>query len=479
MNSGQITDAARVAMAVGSPDGVRASMTLLRCSSDLSQATMIHTFEQAQREITRELARLTNADLVKYHTEAALARVDKILAGVKERAAREARTSVRANLITGKIVSRQKSGQKDLITAFDLQDADSERVQRLVDQMCGNIFTAADSARDSIHQQVQAACVKAQTSKDIPEGALAQVTFPTLDSQKQNANLQETEEKPISKRLQELLDKNPVQAAKEIAKKAYDKIQFFRNSYVLGRREADTVRRETLRAVAKQEATGGGYYNAQKDLITNLMNNGITAFVDRAGKKWTLGNYCNMAVRTTAKQSANLGELFDDPEHDLYIVVDNHSNCPICSKYEGRVYSRSGTNPNYPPLSKAFGKIDKNGADDLTNTYLNIHPNCRHTLAKYVERARTPKQIEEMRKKSNASFDVDPRTKQQVDAYKERERLKGLEQESIRRYRQFMQYIPSKEMGSWIKFHPHYIAKDDWYHTLEKRYEEAVKAASK
>lgn len=478
MDATQITDAARRAMAVGSQDGERASMTLLKASSDLSQATMIHIFEEAQKDIVKTLARLKNKDLVTYHVEAALARVDKILDDLKAKSQKEARASIKANLISGKIISRQKSGEKDLVTAFDLQSADSDRVQILVDQMCGNIFTAADATKQSVHNQVMNACIRAQMSKDADQKMLAEVTFPTLDGQKKQVIIPGDEEKQISKAMQEKLDKNPIEAAKEIAHKAYEKIQFFKNRYVIGRREADVVRNQTLHAVAKGLASGN-LVNAQKELITALMKNGLTAFTDNAGKKWTLGSYCNMAVRTTAKQSANLGELFDDPEHDLYIVVSNHSNCPICSKYEGRVYSRSGTNPNYPPLSKAFGKIDKNGPDDLTNTYLNIHPNCRHTLAKYVERAHSQKEIDEMRQKSNASFDIDPRTKAQVDAYKERERLKGLEQESIRRYREFMQYIPVKEMGSWVTFHPHYVNKDDWYLTLEKRYEEAEKAASK
>lgn len=478
ISANAIIKVAKKVLSLGSTDTERASMTLLKASSDLSQATMIHIFEAAQKDIIRELSRLTNEDLVKYHTEAALQRVDGILDNLKTKAQKEATASVKANLISGRIASRQKSGQKELVSAFDLQSADQERVQRLVDQMCGNIFMAADATSKGIKQQVQAACVKAQTSKEIPKEALIQVTFPTIEGQKQKQvtiNLEPEEQ--ISKKLQDQLDKDPVKAAKEIARQAYQRIQFFRNNYVVGRREADTVRQETLRAVAKNEAKGGGYYNAQKDLITNLMNNGITAFVDKSGRRWSLNNYCNMAVRTTAKQSSNLGELFDDPEHDLYMVVDQHSTCPICSKFEGRVYSRSGTNPYYPPLSTAFGKINKLSGNDLSNTYLNIHPNCRHTLVKYIERAHSPKEIEKMRKVSNESFEVDRRTKAEVDAYKERERIKALEQESIRRYRQFMQYIPVKELGAWPTFHKHYVSKDDRYLELEKRYEEAKKAS--
>ena len=40
------------------------------------------------------------------------------------------------------------------------------------------------------------------------------------------------------------------------------------------------------------------------------------------------------------------------------------------------MYSKSGTSPFYPPLSDAFGKIDPAGSNDLSNSFLNIHPNC-------------------------------------------------------------------------------------------------------
>jgi hypothetical protein len=250
-----------------------------------------------------------------------------------------------------------------------------------------------------------------------------------------------------------------------------------RNMYVIGRREADIVRQQTLRSVALQEATGSGMVNAQKNLITSLMNEGLVAFIDRGGHRWTLGNYCNMAVRTTSAQASNLGEIFDDPEQDLYIIVDRKSTCPICAKYEGRVYSRSGTNPNYPPLKDAFSKIDPNGTDEIENTYLSIHPNCRHTIAKFVEKAHTPEQIEAYRKFSNPltnPYSNDQRSQAEVKRYKERERVMGLEAASEREYRKLMQYIPVSELGSWITFHKHFLKKDDKYKKLLEKYRNAV-----
>ena len=129
-----------------------------------------------------------------------------------------------------------------------------------------------------------------------------------------------------------------------------------------------------------------------------------------------------------------------DPEYDLYKIVKIGSTCPVCAPLEGRVYSRSGTNPDYPSLARAFGKIDPAGGDDLSNTYLNIHPNCLHSLVKYTTMGKTEKQIQ--RDKDFSSFvknpvTVDPRTKKQVEAYKEKVRNR---QRLLRDYKQHKAY---------------------------------------
>ena len=135
-------------------------------------------------------------------------------------------------------------------------------------------------------------------------------------------------------------------------------------------------------------------------MANDLQVNGVTAFIDKAGRKWNLQDYCNMATRATARQAEVAAILTADPEYDLYKIVKIGSTCPVCAPLEGRVYSRSGTNPDYPSLARAFGKIDPAGGDDLSNTYLNIHPNCLHSLVKYTTMKRTRLQwIQEPRSK--------------------------------------------------------------------------------
>ena len=220
-------------------------------------------------------------------------------------------------------------------------------------------------------------------------------------------------------------------------------------SFQIGRLEADRIREAALKSVAEAKAAGYGAGKAatsmKKELQSimtteNGVTEGITAFVDKSGRKWSLQDYCNMATRATARQAEVSAILTADPDHDLYRIVKIGSTCPVCAPLEGRVYSRSGTNPDYPPLASAFGKIDPNGSNDLSNTYLNIHPNCLHALVKYTTIGKSDAQIQ--KDKDFSSFGknpvtVDPRSKKQIAAYKEKIRNR---QKLLSDYKQHERY---------------------------------------
>lgn len=143
---------------------------------------------------------------------------------------------------------------------------------------------------------------------------------------------------------------------------------------------------------------------ASEEFVNNVKNKGITSFVDRTGKNWSVKSYFSMASRTMALQATNLGSLSED--WDLYKMSSHPTSCPICKPLQGRVYSKSGLNKKYPPLASIFGKIDPNGPDVLENTYLCIHPNCQHKLTKFKESKLSFKEIKEMQQRS--SFKTNP-----------------------------------------------------------------------
>lgn len=242
-----------------------------------------------------------------------------------------------------------------------------------------------------------------------------------------------------------------------------------RDLLMVGRLEGDPYRAATIQAVMQREASGGMKHKTTSQIAAELNNKGITAFVDKRGREWSLNDYANMAARTTAKQAQVAAILTENEEHDLYTILRIGSTCPICAALEGRVYSRSGMDPDYPPLSLAFGKIDSGGSDDLSNTYLNIHPNCMHPLVKYTTIGKTDKQIQRDKDFSDPKknpVDVDPRSKRQIEEYRKKvaDRQKLLNDR--RQHQAYREILGDDIPKSFDKFYEmKYNKGDEWKET--------------
>ena len=211
------------------------------------------------------------------------------------------------------------------------------------------------------------------------------------------------------------------------------------NVFTIARLENDPYRKLALEQILRQEAAGKPWIKSSQDLVKELETNGITGFTDKAGRKWSMQAYGNMAVRTTARQ-AEVAALLTSDEYDLWQITKVGTTCPVCAPLEGRVYSKSGTNPDYPPLTVAFGKIDPYGSNDLSNTYLNIHPNCLHSLVKYTTIGKSAERIQKDKDFSSVEknpLSRDPRTKKQIAAYREKEKNR---QKLLRDMKQHKEY---------------------------------------
>ena len=154
------------------------------------------------------------------------------------------------------------------------------------------------------------------------------------------------------------------------------------------------------------------------------------------------------------------------------------TTCKLCAPYEGRVYSKSGNDPDFPPLADAFGKVDTAGPDILTNTYLNLHPNCLHSVYPWTPTGRTPEEIQKIKDFSNPAknpYSVDPRTQKQVEAYRKKEagRRKWLAD-----YRQWEKYritIPDATPKTFATFQRHKQADDKTYRKWLSEYRRVSK----
>lgn len=270
----------------------------------------------------------------------------------------------------------------------------------------------------------------------------------------------------------EQLTDNLLGQIREMAGVAYqdtaDKLQ------LLGRISQDPLRTSVLRASAETVALGAGALSGVNQVIAAAQSAGITAFVDKAGRQWSLRAYGNMAVRTTIRQ-AQVSATLTIEDQDLYKVVRHYAPCAVCAAYSDRVYSKSGKDPNYPALSTIFGKIDPAGPNDISNTFLNIHPNCLCTLVPYTEAGKTKEQVEKMREQSSFQKhppDIDPRSKKELAAYKAKERARAEFRAGFRQWEQYREALGNEVPATFQTFQKHKKLDDQEYKAWKRVYAE-------
>lgn len=249
---------------------------------------------------------------------------------------------------------------------------------------------------------------------------------------------------------------------------------------VIGRLQPDIFRQRGLEEVAGMEATGTGAMKTGENLAETLRRDGVTAFTDRAGRDWSLHTYGSMVARTTSRQAEVLAVLTADPENDLYQISRHGTTCKVCAPFEGRVYSRSGTNPDFPPLAIAFGKVDPAGTNDLSNTYLNIHPNCLHVLLPWTPVGLTDEEIQKAKDFSSIEknpLSIDPRTEKQIKAYRNKERARAKWLQNYKQWEKYRVILGNKVPKTFDTFLKHKMSGDDKFRAWEKEYRAANKAA--
>lgn len=379
-----------------------AAWNYLRSVSAMAEAELVNVSDIAQRKITLAVGRLRSEDLRSYSTSALLKSVNAILGKMLADAEILARRLVTANILSGKVKSLFGSRSKGelLISAIMLTDSDKERIEKIVSDTIRNLKHGASLTLASVTAMINKAAVRANmphpTVQSSPDGKDKSEKKEEDDAPKQEpisnefagqqveerrASLAIREQIPTESELMQIRS-NPIQFANSIAAKNVNTVKTLQSEY----KKREQENRSQLSRLAN---SGKGENYARNEVVgmeKEMLENGVSAFTDKGGKRWSLINYCAMTARTSSTTSDNTGEIYADEAHDLYYVVPHGGACPLCSKVQGKVYSRSGKNPKYPPLASIFNKIDPNGTDDLENTYLVIHPNCRHKIVKYTEK---------------------------------------------------------------------------------------------
>lgn len=115
--------------------------------------------------------------------------------------------------------------------------------------------------------------------------------------------------------------------------------------------------------------------------ITRALNafadRGITAFVDKAGRRWGMAEYAEMATRTGMMRASLAGYTQEALAHneDLVIISEHADECPLCAPWERRVLSLTGAQASHPDCTGTIGEAEAAGL---------FHPNCGHSMTVYV-----------------------------------------------------------------------------------------------
>lgn len=144
-------------------------------------------------------------------------------------------------------------------------------------------------------------------------------------------------------------------------------------SQTIGRRTNDIFRTVALEEIRGSVIGYKDWKRTAKDIKNSLIENGVTGFVDKTGKKWNMTSYAEMVSRTTTAEAFNAGTMdrILETGHDLVIIDIIDTICPICLRWQGKILSLTGKTKGYPTMQEAK-------ADGM------FHPNCRHSFSIWI-----------------------------------------------------------------------------------------------
>lgn len=143
-------------------------------------------------------------------------------------------------------------------------------------------------------------------------------------------------------------------------------------------RDAEDIYRQVLSQALPQAVLGiETTQQAIQRALNGFADRGITAFVDKAGRRWGMAEYAEMATRTGMMNAALAGYTQEAlaRDRDLVIVSDHSDECPLCAVWERRVLSLTGAQADHPDCSGTVAEARDAGL---------FHPNCLHAMTVYI-----------------------------------------------------------------------------------------------
>lgn len=144
-------------------------------------------------------------------------------------------------------------------------------------------------------------------------------------------------------------------------------------------------------AAARMSAGGQNRRSATQAAWSALVRRGVIGFTDRAGKRWRLHSYVEMAVRTAAMRAAVDGQAdrLTSLGIDLVSISDHARECELCRPWEGRILRLSAGPVGRVDVPHALDDegtltVDVAGTVATARAAGLWHPNCLHSMSAFL-----------------------------------------------------------------------------------------------
>src|SRR5690606_37576968 len=134
----------------------------------------------------------------------------------------------------------------------------------------------------------------------------------------------------VDRPLREVVRVSRLGAVESIVEEAVAQV---RSTHLRILRVADDIYRRTIAEATARAATGAmTRREAAQMALSRFADAGITGFVDRAGRRWDIASYAEMATRTATGRAAIQGHIdrLQANGYDLVIVSDSPDECDLC-----------------------------------------------------------------------------------------------------------------------------------------------------
>lgn len=152
-------------------------------------------------------------------------------------------------------------------------------------------------------------------------------------------------------------------------------------------RQARAALHHAMQPVIGQAVDGHRtWQEAAEEAERRLRERGVSVFADKAGRRWRLTTYTEMAVRTGVMNAHHAGfiDAYTAIGGDLVTVTRHNGTCDLCAPWEGRTLTLGKHTPGplvvSDPATGEITTIEVDATLDSAREQGLFHPNCRHAL---------------------------------------------------------------------------------------------------